>query len=192
MPGPRTTKPGGPLVNPRIVSDWYWGVDYPVAGQLPFETFVPPSQVVSIGGAMDAALNRSFAYGENCYGGQNSGVKDPQRKAIYGAGHETALFFRIPTVDLAGTSTNWPGKKQAKILSPSRTLLAFDAWEEVTDGNGDTFNNWYQWTPPAYPRDMSGEYLRHSKRSNCLFVDTNAEALTRDDLKDSSWYTGRW
>ena len=32
----------------------------------------------------------------------------------------------------------------------------------MVDGNGDTFDNWYQWANP----DRSGEYLRHAGRAN--------------------------
>jgi len=176
--------PSAPMIDPNA-SNSYWGVIYAVAGQLPKETFSCPSQIVSIAGDLDKGTNRFFAYGQNCFGGQNSGFSDMQRNAIFGEPDRTALFVRR-------TSSLWPGRKQTKINAPSQTLFAFDAWEEVTDGNGDTFNNWHQWTPPKHEVDRSGEYLRHNGRSNCLFVDTHVETMTRDDLKDTRYYTGMW
>ena len=163
----------------------YWGVIYAAAGGLPREVFACPSQRVSIGGPMEAGANRFLAYGQNCYGGQNSGFSDAQRTAIFGSADEVALFFRK-------SSTLWPGRKQTQIHDTTRTIFCADAYETVTDGNGDTFDNWYQWAPPNHTPDLWTEYLRHNRLSNVLFADTHVEPMGRDDLKQTQYYSGRW
>jgi len=59
-------------------------------------------------------------------------------------------------------------------------------------GHGDTFYNWYQWTPPNHSPDESGEYLRHASKSNVLFADFHVGQLTRQDQSNVAYYTGMW
>jgi prepilin-type N-terminal cleavage/methylation domain-containing protein/prepilin-type processing-associated H-X9-DG protein len=171
----------------------YWGVGYSSGGSLSKQTWFCPSQKICEGydGAnpVDPA-NACRSYALNCYGGQNSGFTDLQRAAVFGAADEIALFKRLgPT-----TSTYWAGRNLARLKHQTRTMFAQDGFETVTDGNGDTFANWYQWAPPSHPRDLYREYLRHNgnKLANVVFADCHIEALTRDDLKETKLYTGRW
>jgi prepilin-type processing-associated H-X9-DG protein len=140
---------------------------------------------ISIAGPIDDKDNRYLSYGQNCYGGQNSGFSDAQKTAIFGTAGEIALFYKVD-------SKLWPGRRQTRIRDTTRTIFAQDAYETVTDGNGDTFDNWYQWAPPNHNPDMAPEYLRHNKRSNVLFADTHVEPMTREDLKQTKYYSGMW
>lgn len=96
---------------------------------------------------------------------------------------EIALFKR----STIGGANYWLGRRQTLIRKPATTIFANDAYETVTDGNGDTFDNWYQWANP----DRSGEYLRHMRKANVLFADTHVAAMTRAELADMDYYIGR-
>jgi prepilin-type N-terminal cleavage/methylation domain-containing protein/prepilin-type processing-associated H-X9-DG protein len=163
----------------------YWGVMYAKIGGSTKEIFNCPSMVMSIDGPADQGNNKYISYGLNCYGGQNSGWSDAQRMNVYGKPDETALFIRK-------SSTLWVGKRVTQIRDTTRLVFAFDAYETVTDGNGDTFDNWYQWAPPNHTPDMWPEYLRHNRMSNVVFADCHVEAMDRSDLSNTKYYTGRW
>jgi prepilin-type N-terminal cleavage/methylation domain-containing protein/prepilin-type processing-associated H-X9-DG protein len=163
----------------------YWGLMYAVYGGLPKEIFSCPSSTVSIDGPLENGTNAFIAYGLNCYAGQNSSMSDAQRTALIGAPDQTALFVRK-------SSTLWVGKPTSRIRDTTRLIFAQDAYETVTDGNGDTFDNWYQWAPPNHTPDMWPEYLRHTRRANAVFADCHVESMDRSDLSERRYYTGRW
>jgi prepilin-type processing-associated H-X9-DG protein len=174
----------------------YWGVGYAAGGTMTKKAFFCPSTKVVEGYNSATPVDPADAcrsYGINCFGGENSGFKDVGRKAIFlGVGDEIALYKRRGLEN--DPNRYWVGRNLARLKHQTRTLFAQDAFETVTDGNGDTFADWYQWTPPNHPVDLSSEYLRHNGNRYCnvLFVDTHVEALTRDDLKEPRLYTGLW
>ena len=171
----------------------YWGVGYAAGGTISKQTFYCPSQKICEGynGAnpVDPAV-ACRSYSLNCFGGQNSGFTDAQRTAVFGVPDEIALFKRRGP----STAAYWIGRNLARLKHQTRTMFAQDGFETVTDGNGDTFANWYQWAPPNHPADLWREYMRHNGNRYCnvVFCDAHVEALTRDDLKESRLYTGRW
>jgi prepilin-type processing-associated H-X9-DG protein len=69
----------------------------------------------------------------------------------------------------------------------SKTLVAQDSYEQAIDGNGDTFNDWYQWV------GKEKQFLRHpNSTANALFADTHVDRLGRGELSDERYYTGKW
>ena len=170
----------------------YWGVHYAVAGGLPKTVFnCPTAEGNTTGDASDGDFvlgNMYNSYGLNGYAvPSNSGITDAQRTAIFGTAHEVALFFR------RGSSGKWVGRNLSRIRHTTQTIVAHDAYEQTIDGNGDTFDNWTYWTPPARP-ERANEWLRHNsnKTANVLFVDTHVGQLDRNDLSNVRYYTGRW
>jgi prepilin-type processing-associated H-X9-DG protein len=99
---------------------------------------------------------------------------------LFGNKDEIALFNRIAGI--------WYGRNLSRLRHSSQTIFALDGWESVTDGNGDTFNNWYQWVTP----DRTPETLRHNEQANVLFVDAHVERLDRKTLSEERLFTGRW
>ena len=170
------------MIDPIDYDKAYWGVAYAVAAKLPKTLFHCPSALLGQKGdglTFDqGAIYTSYA--QNCYGGHNSGFSDSKRITLFGNPNEIALFIRINNI--------WEGRKLSRIRHSSQTIFANDGYESVTDGNGDTFNDWHQWVTP----DRTNEYLRHNKKSNVLFVDSHVEGLTRKQLSDERYYTGRW
>jgi len=166
----------------------YWGVAYAVAGGMTKEVFNCPSAASTTGSA-GATHDGSFAeghiygcYGFNAYGRLDSVFSSARRMILFGSTTELALFRRT------GTSTTWHGKKVTQVRKSDRTIFAMDSYEQMVDGNGDTFDNWYQWIKP----DRSSEYIRHGVRANVLFADTHVAGLTREELKDVRYFTGAW
>jgi prepilin-type processing-associated H-X9-DG protein/prepilin-type N-terminal cleavage/methylation domain-containing protein len=166
-------------------ADAYWGVIYAETAKIGREVFNCPSQRVSIAGPLEENDNQYVSYGQNCYAGNNSGMNDAQRRAIFGHPGEIALFKRR-------SGSNWDGRNLTKLKESARVIFANDAYETVTDGNGDTFDNWHQWAPPKHAVDLWEEYLRHNKKANVLFVDTHVERLDRSEMSDTRLYTGQW
>lgn len=170
----------------------YWGAGY-ANGDSKKMFYCPSTKVVEGydgANAVDPAI-ACRSYTLNCYGGQNSGFTDAARTAVFGVPDEIALFRRTKNRDGA---VYWVGKNMARLKHQTRTIFAMDGFETVTDGNGDTFANWYQWAPPNHPVDLWREYLRHNgnRYANVTFCDSHVEALTRTDLKENRLYTGRW
>jgi len=164
-----------------------WGAFFAQAGKLPPDIFNCPSNVQKMQDTADYA-GQYVAYGYNAWGSQYSGMSDSDRQTWIGYPQETAL--------LALKNGVWLGRKIGRIKYPTQTLVAQDAWEPALDGgnNGDTYAS----TDPGkrgklteYP-GHDGEYLRHQKASNCLFVDGHVERLRKDEQKDERWYTGNW
>ena len=169
-------------IDPNLFTQAYWGVIYAVTAKLPQELFHCPSQLVGPNGdGMTYEEGARFiSYSQNCYGGQNSGFSDAKRTTLFGNKDEIALFNRQAGI--------WHGRKYSRIRHTTQTIFAWDSWETVTDGNGDTFVNWYQWINP----DRAGEYLRHNKQANVLFVDSHVERMDRKTLSEERLFTGRW
>jgi prepilin-type N-terminal cleavage/methylation domain-containing protein/prepilin-type processing-associated H-X9-DG protein len=160
----------------------YWGVAYAIAAKLPKETFHCPSAALGQGGdGLTFEQGAIYtAYSQNCYGGNNSGFSDAKRVSLFGNKDEIALFNRVNGI--------WMGRNLSRARHNAETIFAWDGYESVTDGNGDTFNDWYQWVTP----DRTYEYLRHNKRANVLFIDTHVVGMTREELTEERLYTGRW
>ena len=184
----RWSPPGSPneiidenYVNPTTLQvDVYWGVRYAVAGGLPKRLFNCPSEQRR--NSVDPDTDPAFVhYGLNGYG---MDLTAREREARFGQRLECALFR-----DVKG---NWVGRPLSGIRNPSRTIFAQDAGEVTIDGNGDTFDDWYQHTPPNVPVDRAPEWLRHNKAANVLFVDAHVERFTREQQADMRYYTGRW
>jgi prepilin-type N-terminal cleavage/methylation domain-containing protein/prepilin-type processing-associated H-X9-DG protein len=175
------------MIDPTDYAKAYWGVAYAVAAKLPKTLFHCPSALLGQNGDgmtfNEGAIYTSYA--QNCYGGNNSGFSDTRRTTLFGNPNEITLFIRI---DYGHGVKIWQGRKLSRIRHSSQTIFANDGYESVTDGNGDTFNDWHQWVKP----DRTNEYLRHNKKSNVLFVDSHVEGLTRQQLSDERYYTGRW
>lgn len=161
----------------------YWGVLYAVTGKLPKELFNCPNATDGENGDgktfEQGAIYTSYAL--NCYGGQNGGKRgtDAFRTATFGDKDEIALFHR--------KGNTWEGRNLARMRHSTKTIMAQDGYESVIDGNGDTFNDWYQWVNP----DRSLEYLRHNNRANVLFCDGHVERMDRSDLSEERLYTGK-
>ena len=178
-------------VNPTVQIDpnhkfAYWGVAYAIVGGLPKELFqCPSSQATNDSGVdnFDGPFVQGFfytTYGINAYMGPNSGMSDAQRTSTFGVANEIAIFRLKNGV--------WIGRNLTRLRGASRVVFALDSFEQSIDGNGDTFDNWYQWSNP----DRSGEFLRHNKAANAVFADTHVERLDRSELSDVKYFTGRW
>jgi prepilin-type N-terminal cleavage/methylation domain-containing protein/prepilin-type processing-associated H-X9-DG protein len=164
--------------------DAYWGLFYALAGNLPKQVFNCPSERRR--NATDNHTDARFThYGINGYGMSLEATKRTQR---WGQSREYALFQRFGST----TPALWYGKAFARVRNPARTLFAHDAGEVTIDGNGDTFDDWTQHAPPNVTLDLDFDWLRHDKRSNALFADGHVERLSRADLADWRYYTGRW
>jgi prepilin-type processing-associated H-X9-DG protein/prepilin-type N-terminal cleavage/methylation domain-containing protein len=178
------------IIDPKRWDKAYWGVVYAIAGNLPKEIFNCPD---ATRGEKNSVTLKTFdegaiytSYTQNCYGGDNAGIwSNTKRMSIFGSLTEIALFNKR---DELGANDFWEGRRYNRIRRSSEVIFAFDGYESVTDGNGDTFVNWYQWIKP----DLSGEYLRHNNRANVLFCDGHVEPMTRKQLSEERLYTGRW
>jgi prepilin-type processing-associated H-X9-DG protein len=168
----------------------YWCVDYAAFGGLAKEVFdCPTARRTSDSDAGDGPFEDGHVY--TCYGlntyaiTSDSGFTNVQRAAVFGTSEEVALFFRR-----GGSGNPWFGKNLSTVRHATRLILAQDSYEQTIDGNGDTFDDWTYWVNP----DRANEFLRHNgfRQSNVVFADTHVEPLTRDDLKDVRYYTGRW
>jgi prepilin-type N-terminal cleavage/methylation domain-containing protein/prepilin-type processing-associated H-X9-DG protein len=170
------------MIDPTMWDKAYWGVIYAITAKLPKDLFHCPSAILGQKGDgltfEQGAIYTS--YGQNCYGGQYSGFSDDRRQLLFHNKDEIALFVRLHGI--------WEGRNLARARHTSQTIFATDAYESVTDGNGDTFNDWHQWVTP----DRTGEYLRHNQKANVLFIDDHVERLTRKDLSDERYFTGMW
>jgi prepilin-type N-terminal cleavage/methylation domain-containing protein/prepilin-type processing-associated H-X9-DG protein len=175
------------FIDPRQWNKAYWGVIYAITGGLPKESFNCPSALQGEKGDGltfdEGAIYTS--YSQNCYGGDNSGWTTAKRKFVFGSDTEIALFSKR---DELGANDFWEGRRYTRIRRSPEVIFAWDGYESVTDGNGDTFVNWYQWIKP----DRTWEYLRHNKRANVLFVDSHVESMTREQLTEERLFTGRW
>jgi prepilin-type processing-associated H-X9-DG protein/prepilin-type N-terminal cleavage/methylation domain-containing protein len=170
------------MIDPTLYDKAYWGVVYAIAGGATKELFHCPSALNGEKGDGRTFLQGAVytSYSQNCYGGNNSGFSDAKRVALFGGKDEIALFNRADGI--------WHGRKVSRVRFPTQTVFAWDGYESVTDGNGDTFVNWFQWVTP----DRTGEYLRHNKRANVLFVDGHVDRMGREELTDERLFTGRW
>ena len=166
----------------------YWGVAYAKYGGASKNVFFCPSTRDVAGGNSDGPFvdgNIYTCYGLNGYGGEWSGFSNKTRQSLFGTATSCALFSNTP-------SKQWIGRPLTAITNSDRLIVAQDAYEQVLDGNGDTFVNWYQWNPPNHTPDESFEWLRHAGEGNALFADWHVDRLTRQDQSDVRYYTGRW
>jgi prepilin-type N-terminal cleavage/methylation domain-containing protein/prepilin-type processing-associated H-X9-DG protein len=170
------------MIYPSEYTKAYWGVIYAVTGKLPKTLFhCPSAQLGEKGDGMTFDQGAIYtSYSQNCYGGHNSGFSDDKRLLLFGSKDEIALFNRVRGI--------WEGRNLARVRHTSRTIFAWDGYESVTDGNGDTFVDWHQWVTP----DRTSEYLRHHQQANVLFVDTHVERMDRKQLSEERLFTGRW
>ena len=170
------------MIDPSDYTHAYWGVIYALAGDLPKITFsCPTAQDGEKGDGLTFQQGAIYtSYSQNCYGGHNSGFSDAKRQLLFGSKDEIALFYRVNGI--------WEGRNMARARHNALTIFAWDGYESVTDGNGDTFVAWYQWINP----DRTYEYLRHDKKANVLFVDSHVERMSKKELSEERYYTGRW
>ncbi len=163
----------GGASNPSV----YWGLRYALAAKLPKEIFNCPSEQVRNGG--DGAKDTYFIhYAVNGFGHTRTSA---ERMALFGTTSEFALFREV------GNSKLKHGRRLEQLRHPTQTIFAQDSGEMTIDGNGDTFDNWYQ-----HPEAMKYEWLRHNRAANVTFVDGHVSQLREEDQKDVRWYTGRW
>ena len=161
----------------------YWGVTYSLVGGLPKQVFMCPmarathyDNTTHFDGTF--VNGHTFVtYAINGYGGPDSGWSDAKRKTTFGVIDELALFRKF--------KNKWIGRKLSRMRNTDRIVLVQDAYEQSVDGNGDTFDNWSQWT-------LEKEYLRHMNMCNVIFADTHCERLTRQQLSDVRIYSGRY
>jgi len=176
----------------------YWGTFFGRAAKLPPAVFKCPSNQQKMDVGTGLYTNDQVAYGFNGWGNGASGMSDSERITYFGTISEIALFRSVNTSS-ANKWGNWNdqvGRSLAAIKTPSKTILAQDAWEALMDGghNGDTFasvdaSNRGKLT--EYPgHDI--EYLRHMNAANVVFVDGHIERLGADEQKDERYYTGNW
>jgi prepilin-type processing-associated H-X9-DG protein/prepilin-type N-terminal cleavage/methylation domain-containing protein len=177
------------MIDPREWTKAYWGVIYAVTGNLPKITFNCP---VALQGEKNTVTGQTFdqgaiytSYSQNCYGGDNSGWSQAKREFVFGSKTEIALFVKRTEL---GANDLWEGRAYTRIRRGTEVIFAWDGFESVTDGNGDTFVQWYQHIKP----DRTYEYLRHNNRANVLFVDGHVDRLTRKQLSEERLFTGRW
>ncbi len=202
-----------PQINPYdqpVSQQAYWGVPYVVyAGATQKMFYCPDAQNVADDGGMGVqnligaiTVNTSktpvpgvcyTCYGLNCVGGPDSGWTAADRANAFGTPNsENALFV------LDAASGNWVGRPLTKLADSVHTIVCQDSYEQMLDGNGDIFYNWYQWTPPAHSPDQSFDSLRHNKKANVLWADWHVEPLGRGtqgtgtftDQNNLSYYTG--
>lgn len=171
----------------------YWGVAYVLYAGAKKEWFNCPSARGTAGSATNA--DGSFdsgaiytCYGENGYGGWWSGWSNSKRQSVFGNGEYCALFRKGPSSGI----NQWVGRSMLNIKNSNMLVVVQDAYEQVLDGNGDTFDDWYQWTPPQHTPDESFEWLRHNNQGNCLFADWHVGQLDRTAQTDVRYYSGMW
>jgi prepilin-type processing-associated H-X9-DG protein/prepilin-type N-terminal cleavage/methylation domain-containing protein len=179
--------------------DAYWGVPYAPYGAQKSIFFCPSARDVGSGGAdSDGAFAAGFVdicYALNGFGGRWSGFSAAQRQVFFNdPASQCALFVEDPHTPVGTSAGNaeWIGRPMTHLRRTDQTIIVQEAYEVVLDGNGDTFNNWYQWTPPNHTPDESFEWLRHNNRSNVLFADWHVEQLSRQQQSDTRYYTGVW
>ena len=169
----------------------YWGVAYAKYGGVSKEAFFCPSARDVASGDTDGdfiAGNVYTCYGLNGYGGEWSGFSSNQRQTLFGNPNFCGLFMKVSS----SGNDQWVGRPISYIRNPSQFFIAQDAYEQVLDGNGDTFDNWYQWAPPNFHFDENFEWLRHFNAGNILFADWHVETLNRQAQSDNRYYTGNW
>jgi prepilin-type processing-associated H-X9-DG protein len=174
----------------------YWGVAYAKYSNFPKKVFTCPDAAMV--NPDTSKSDGSFGQGGEfrCYGLNGYGMSiaggDATRTALFGAPDTTLLFHRVTDT----TGTRWMGNQLSRVRRSSDCLLAWDAYEEVIDGNGDTFNqNMTQWSPPPIGTasgDFTKEFLRHRKNTvaNILWCDGHVSALDRKALSDEHVYAG--
>jgi prepilin-type processing-associated H-X9-DG protein/prepilin-type N-terminal cleavage/methylation domain-containing protein len=184
-----TTGPNGMISGDD--PDAYWGVIYCQEGGCDKKLFYCPMAEDVAHGTTGTTADGTFAegyiytcYGLNGWGGEWSGFSDATREQIWGSADLCGLFKRVVN------NTYWTGRTLTWARDPTHLIVAQDAFEQVLDGNGDVFVDWYQWTPPNYQYDESYESLRHFNAANVLFADWHVERLDRMAQSDSSYYSG--
>jgi len=169
------------MINPAH-ADAYWGVVFALhAGKEKKLWHCPRAQDTdparSDGLHSDGHIYRTYALnGFGQYLGTGTASDDAIRNRIFGAPNLASYYQR--------TANNvWVGRATGSIRHPDSMLLAQDAYEAVTDGNGDTLDKWYQWPT------RKEEYFRHREKSNLLFLDGNVSSSTGENWV-YHWYTG--
>jgi prepilin-type processing-associated H-X9-DG protein/prepilin-type N-terminal cleavage/methylation domain-containing protein len=165
----------------------YWGVMYSQYGSSKALFNCPEVRFTDFA-ASGASYEENYifnCYGLNNYGGEWSGFSDKKRASKWGDATLCTFFKRL-------NSTTWVGRPLTQLRDPTQTIVTQDAYETTIDGNGDTFFNWYQWTPPNFAQDLSFEWLRHNNAGNVLFADWHVERLERSAQSDERYYTGLW
>jgi prepilin-type N-terminal cleavage/methylation domain-containing protein/prepilin-type processing-associated H-X9-DG protein len=158
--------------------DVYWGMRYALAGGLTKQVFNCPSEKYrTTVGSGDHELYTH--YGLNAYGLGFAGG-DAERTTVFGSPKEIALLF-------SKSGVGWVGRQFSRIKKTSDTIFCLDSWEVTIDGNHDTMNDFTQ-----FNANTKGEYLRHNRSANVLFIDSHVARLAEDEQADTRWFSGRW
>jgi len=170
--------------------EMYYGVWLGRTAKLAPEVFKCPSNQQKDG--TPGYANEDAAYGFNGWGDSHSHMTDSERMQYFGSVSEIALFRNVGSWEF-GIAV---GRQAGQVTSPSKTILAQDAWESFMDGgsDGDTFasTNASQRGQIAEHPENDIEYLRHMRASNVVFVDGHVERMTREEQTDERYYTGNW
>lgn len=182
LDGGRGKPNSGPIIDGNDPTA-YWGVLYAVNANLGKEVFNCPSAtyVVDDGDAnFDGSFENGYiytCYGINGYGGPNSGFSAADYTSRGMSSTEIALF--------AKKGSTWLGRKNTRLKAATDTMFAMDSYEQALDGNGDTFDDYHQFTAQQVQF-----FLRHNKGANLVFADTHVAWYSRDELTDRGLYTG--
>jgi prepilin-type processing-associated H-X9-DG protein/prepilin-type N-terminal cleavage/methylation domain-containing protein len=184
--------PGSTTLIEASHTNAYWGVAYALVGGLPREIFnCPTATMVQFTDTTraDGTFDQGHIYRTYGINGWWMGKSNAERQPIFSGPDQIALF-RYATPSLTSpTGKAWHGKKLSGLRDGDQTIFAQDHYEAVAEGNGDTFDDWYQY-PVGSGQEMQS--LRHNKAANVLFVDGHVSRLTRDDQSDKRFYSGRW
>ena len=170
----------------------YWGVAYAVAGGLTKQIFNCPNATMAQFAAApgsDGPFEGGHIYRTYAINGWWMGKSNAQRLAVGLPPDELALFRNATPAPGNPTGKAWHGKKMTNVRSLDRTIFALDHFEAVAEGNGDTFDDYYQYAENSGQQRQS---LRHNKAANVLFVDSHVERLSREDQGDKRAWSGRW
>lgn len=164
----------------------YWGVPYAKFAGAKKEIFNCPAATATDPGLADKGFQAGdiyVCYALNAFDGPI--MPDSSRTPVFNSPNWCALFAR-------NAKGVWIGRKTTAWRTPAQLIIAQDAYEATLDGNGDTFNDWYQWAPPNHSPDEYMQWLRHFNAANVLFGDMHVSRLTRQDQSDTRYYTGMW
>jgi len=185
---------GEPPGSNTMIDPWdanaYWGVSYALVGGLTKEVFNCPDAIASQFGTApqsDGPFDGGHIYHNYAINGWWMGKTDAERISVFGGPNDLALFRHVAIAP--STSKTWHGRKLAGIRDGDRTIFAQDHYEAVAEGNGDTFDDWYQYPVGSVQEIQS---LRHNKAANVLFVDGHVARLDRNDQSNKNYYSGRW
>jgi prepilin-type processing-associated H-X9-DG protein/prepilin-type N-terminal cleavage/methylation domain-containing protein len=181
---------GDPAGSNTLIESWhanaYWGVAYALVGGLPKQIFNCPNATLSQFKAApeaDGSFDEGHIYNSYGINGWWMGKPDADKILVFGTPLQIALFRKVTS------SGPWHGKKLSGIKDGENIIFAQDHYENVAEGNGDTFDDWYQYAEGSGQQKQS---LRHNKAANILFVDGHVSRLDRGEQSDKRYYSGRW